>query len=574
MELNEGFLEELLGLLAEQHAALVGLIQDHRDQLQDARRELPATWPGPGAQLCAVVSRPVPLDESADPVPESPWKTGEPSQSPSPDVQAEHCSYVALKSKSSGTLKTVSFASEGSQEAMHLPVPSCRVSASISTSVKPADFHLTERSVSAAALWRRKMRSVLDFVAAGMVGLNCLLLMVELELEGRAVGARLGTVQEANDFDTLVVKFQVVDNVFIFIFTAELLARIGLDWPDGFRDVANWFDFGLILAGLADWVLMAHRRQGPSSTMRVVRALKSMRALRLLRSFRFVRGLRLLVQACQCFLPSLCWAMVLLGVFMSVGALILGNLLLDFSADEGKPMEDRLFIWDRYGTTYRAMYTLYEITLSGSWPTNVRPVLTKVSHSYVLFFLVYITIVVFAIIRVISAIFLKDTLDAAQSDAENLVVERLRKKDEYVQKLAGVFRAIDRSGDGMITEDRLSDMLSHPKVAAYFQTLDVDVQESKALFHIIDNGDGELTLDEFIDGIMRCKGQARSIDLLTVRTELRALDTKIAEVLRKLQKVQRKARVPRLAFRARLQANNKKESPWGSSRRHTDLMDP
>ena len=114
--------------------------------------------------------------------------------------------------------------------------------------------------------------------------------------------------------------------------------------------------------------------------------------------------------------------------------------------------------------------------------------------------MLYITVISFAVIRVISAVFLKDTLDAAQNDAENLVVERcfagrviactkrsvqvlrpramhetthkqmecklevrviehvhfvrLRKKDEYVMKLEAVFKAIDAAGDGMITEDR------------------------------------------------------------------------------------------------------------------------
>ena len=35
---------------------------------------------------------------------------------------------------------------------------------------------------------------------------------------------------------------------------------------------------------------------------------------------------KLQVKACQCFLPSLCWAVVLLGVFMTMGALIMGIL--------------------------------------------------------------------------------------------------------------------------------------------------------------------------------------------------------------------------------------------------------
>lgn len=35
------------------------------------------------------------------------------------------------------------------------------------------------------------------------------------------------------------------------------------------------------------------------------------------------------------------------------------------------------------------------------------------------------------------------------------------------------------------------DMMSNPKVRAHFQTLDLDVHEGAALFHILDNGDGE-----------------------------------------------------------------------------------
>lgn len=72
-----------------------------------------------------------------------------------------------------------------------------------------------------------------------------------------------------------------------------------------------------------------------------------------------------------------------------------------------------MWVWNRYGTTYRAFYTLYEITFAGNWPSNVRPILEKVSHAYVIFYFLYVTIIVFAVIRVISAIFLKDTLDEA-----------------------------------------------------------------------------------------------------------------------------------------------------------------
>lgn len=149
------------------------------------------------------------------------------------------------------------------------------------------------------------------------------------------------------------------------------------------------------------------------------------------------------------------------------------------------------------------MYTLYEITFAGNWPTNVRPVLEKVSHLYVLFFVIYITIIVFAVIR--------------------------------VENLEAIFNAMDKTQDGMITEERLSEMLSNPVVLTYFQTLDIDVHESAALFHLMDNGDGEVTLEEFVGGIMRCKGQARAIDQVAMRADLKTLDTKISKISRALR---------------------------------------
>ena len=42
----------------------------------------------------------------------------------------------------------------------------------------------------------------------------------------------------------------------------------------------------------------------------------------------------------------------------------------------------------------------------------------KVHRYFVLFFVLYITTIVFAALRVITAVFLRDTLDAARNDDE------------------------------------------------------------------------------------------------------------------------------------------------------------
>eukprot|EP00439_Symbiodinium_sp_Y106_P079826 s118_g18.t1 len=387
-----------------------------------------------------------------------------------------------------------------------------------------------------------KLKRWINVLAATLVVLNSLVMMVELELEGNAIGTRIGLVSEAMPYEQVSPIFESLDSAFVFIFLAELIFRAFVEWATFMKEFAFWFDFfSYIIMPLASAGGLGGEHKN-IVLLRLVRALKALRAIRM---------------ACQCFLPSLGWSMVLLGVFMSMGALVLGTLLQDFILDPTQSLDDRQWVWMRYGTAYRALYTLYEITFAGNWPTNVRPVLDRAGHGFVIFFVVYITIIVFAVIRAISAIFLKDTLDAANNDAEHLVVERLRKKAEYVEKLEQVFHAMDDAGDGMITEERLTHILANPVAKAYFQTLDVDIYESAALFHLLDNGDGEVTLEEFIEGIMRCKGQARAIDQVTLeefiegimrckgqaraidqvamRADLKALDFKLSKLVRMLK---------------------------------------
>ncbi|CAK9115963.1 unnamed protein product [Durusdinium trenchii] len=96
---------------------------------------------------------------------------------------------------------------------------------------------------------------------------------------------------------------------------------------------------------------------------------------------------------------------------------------------------------------------------------------------------------------------------------------------------------IDASGQGMIKEERLQEILANPKVKAYFQTLEIDVHEGHALFHLLDNGDGEVTLEEFIDGLMRCKGPARAIDAVALHADLRQLDAKVGKLIGHLKQL-------------------------------------
>ncbi|CAJ1402110.1 unnamed protein product [Effrenium voratum] len=494
--------QRLLDLAQEQHEAWMDALQ-----AMEAENNCEA-----GLSLSALVCTSVPKPLEEEPT-QSPWELLSPRNESAPSLEVGSLSVVHALSvpESPGRLSNSrrSSQSTGVQSLM---------------AGKPPSHHLEDR---------------MDKLSAIMVMVNCVTMLLELEMEGRIIGVNIGMVS-ANEnalAGASLPVLQYIDLGLLFFFLVETLVRLSLQHLQFFTDLANIFDLFLVVSGIVDASasgLLSPHSSG-SSGWRLVRALKALRAFRMVRSFRLFRGLRVLVQACQCFLPSLFWSMFMLGIFMIIGALLMGNLLQGFLEEPEGLLEDRQWIWLRYGTAHTAAYTLFEITFAGNWPTNVRPVLEKVSQSFILFFASYIAIVVFAVIRVISAVFLRDTLEAAQSDAEHMVTERLQKKAQDVEKLEGVFRDIDESGEGLITEDVLNRVLANPKVRAYFQTLGLDVHEGTALFHLLDNGDGEVTLDEFIGGIMRCRGPARAIDQVALQADFKKLDLKLVKIMHHLE---------------------------------------
>merc|ERR1719188_2550932 len=108
------------------------------------------------------------------------------------------------------------------------------------------------------------------------------------------------------------------------------------------------------------------------------------------------------------------------------------------------------WVYNMYGTSSKSLYTVFELTFSGCWPNYARKLVEDVSPFYAVFFVVYIVAVTFAMFRIITALFLRDTLALASSDAETAVQEKIKQRERYAAKLMDFFIAADTSADGFL----------------------------------------------------------------------------------------------------------------------------
>merc|ERR1711953_495955 len=133
----------------------------------------------------------------------------------------------------------------------------------------------------------------------------------------------------------------------------------------------------------------------------------------------------------------------------------------------------------------------------------------------------------FGVVKVIAALFIAETNRLAAVDDELAVMQAQRKKTAYLQKLWDVFKELDSNDDGKITWHEFETLFHEERMRTWLTTLEIDVTDLHELFRILDDGDGCIGLEEFIRGVGRVRGQARSMDLIAVQKQVLLIHQKL-----------------------------------------------
>jgi len=217
-------------------------------------------------------------------------------------------------------------------------------------------------------------------------------------------------------------------------------------------------------------------------------------------------------------------------VIQVIVAMVLSQLTKPYFDDQQKPQSERIEVFTYYGTFTRSLLTTFEIMLA-NWAPACRVLVKNVSEWYSLFFLVYRCIIGFAVLNVINAVFIQTTLKVAQADKDVMIMQKQRAQEDFTRKLKSLFFELDTSGDGMVTLDEFKTMLSQPTIRAWMGALEIDTHDMEGLFLLIDDGNGQISLAEFLMGISRIKGSAKSIDMAHTLASLKRLDHKLTALI-------------------------------------------
>jgi len=230
---------------------------------------------------------------------------------------------------------------------------------------------------------------------------------------------------------------------------------------------------------------------------------------RLVKIIRMFRILRVMAHMIANSLGSLFWLFTLLMILIYVFSIILTQ-----GATEYLRTSSDAAIEDRYGSLFTTMYTLFQAMCGGvSWGDVTTP-LQRVGGFYFAVSLVYIFFCIFSVLNIVTGVFVDGAIELARQDRSMLVVKQAQSREASASHLIEVLRDMDTDANDSISKHEFYSALQREDIVQYMDALSVDSTEAELLFHLLDkDGDGEVDIPEFVDGMQRLKGEAKSFDL-------------------------------------------------------------
>mmetsp|Transcript_15531 Transcript_15531/g.35547 ORF Transcript_15531/g.35547 Transcript_15531/m.35547 type:complete len:892 (-) Transcript_15531:183-2858(-) len=382
-----------------------------------------------------------------------------------------------------------------------------------------------------------KMRAVKRFIHSsplfesfwgGVLLSNCIFIGVQVQF------------QAMERTENLPLGYVMADYFYALAFVIELALRM---WAAGFRQFFfskdwNWNTFDFVVVSLTvietgAAIIVQDGDVTNVAVVRVVRIIRVARVLRVIRVMRFFRALRILITAISGTVKNFVWTVLLLMIINYTFGVVFTQAGVDFEIERGRELYLDTGMDVHYKTLQASILTLFQASTGGiDWVDAIEPLQKLDTPVYVFFFLCFISFVYLAVLNVVTGLFCQSAIEMAQSDHQDLIATMLQEKQRFVKSLTKLFQEWDTSADGEITLGEFEEHLQDEKMVAFLKALELDIEDSWTLFKLLDQDNGgTVSVDEFVEGCLKLKGHAKSMQVHQMMYESRFAQERIVKCL-------------------------------------------
>lgn len=342
--------------------------------------------------------------------------------------------------------------------------------------------------------------------------------------------------------DAAPTAFGLINDLFLLVYMCELGCRFFYHGRHVMEDGFNNFDICLVSVSIFERVFFA---EGSAKMLPVLRVIRLVRLVRLVRLLRFFRELWLVVAGLLAALSTLGWVAFLLCCLIWVCAIFAQTVIgestawLDtFGAEDSLPIFMFYDNFEYFGSVQRSSFTLFQICTLSQWNQHVvRPIIEKYPV-ILLFFVFFIFITTYGLLNVVVANIVNDAINSASTNEAAVEALVKEERDNLCKKIGQFFAATDQDGDGQLTEAELGRAMKLPKLRQAFQLLGIpDVTPGDLLKTIDKDGSGSVSHEEFVEGILKMKGETGAQDMIMLQLQVNGLTTRVQALETQLEKI-------------------------------------
>jgi len=261
------------------------------------------------------------------------------------------------------------------------------------------------------------------------------------------------------------------------------------------------------------------------SVIRVLRVVRVVRVARVIRVMKFFRELRMMIYSILGSAKNLIWVIVVLAMTFYLFGVAFTAATSDFlDTSEKWRHPDNVPLIESFGTIDKSVLSLFFSMSGGNDWAMYYEALIPLPAYYRFAYLLYIAFALFAVVNVVTGVFVESAMQVSVKDKDIIVHEELQAKKKYLSSMQEIFEEMDEDCKGTISLQEFEEKLKDERVIAYFNVLKLDVSDARTLFQLLDyDNSDEVGIDEFLEGCYKLQGVSRSLDMKIMQYEVQQL---------------------------------------------------
>jgi hypothetical protein len=369
--------------------------------------------------------------------------------------------------------------------------------------------------------------NVFDAIVCTVIIANCVMMTISADFE----------IAELGNSSEWVTTWELP---FLVFYTFEIIVKLVVHRGYFFLGRLNCLDLLLVLLG---YVTILADANISGFFLRVVRLLKISRTVRALRVMVHFRQLRAFCICLGGSLSNFFWSMVMLAGMFFICSLALVQIVTEHAIDSGGYITTDMV--ETFGSVAQTMLTLYQ-ACTIDWSKGY----TLISETGVvgaIVYLLFIAFAQFALINIITGIFVESAMSSLSPSSEVLALEKARQEGDHAKELEELCLRVDADHTGKLTVEQFSEGIHRGRIPLLLSLLGMNKHHVLELFsnmsRMAEDDNGQVDIADFVSTCMLMKGHATNFDLHLLRAELKALEVALLENQRGFLKVLRQNRV-------------------------------